>query len=216
MPAASVAEYLAELPEEKRAVVRAVRDVVNQHLPAGYEEGLQYGMIGWYVPRSRYPAGYHANPKQPLPYLSLAAQRSHYALYLMGLYGTPGLVEWFVAEHETTGKKLDMGKSCLRFKRLDDLPLALVGEAVARLPVEAWIAAYAASLATRKPAAKRPAAREPAPKKPAARTPAARKPAAKEPAAGTPAARKPAAKKPAAREAAAKKPVAKQPVAKRR
>jgi uncharacterized protein YdhG (YjbR/CyaY superfamily) len=145
MPAANVSAYLAELPADRRAVVEAVRRVVNASLPRGYEEGIQYGMIGWYVPKSRYPAGYHTNPKEPLPFAHLAAQTSHFALYLMFVYGDPELSSWFAAEYAKSGKKLDMGKSCVRFKRIEDLPLDVIGRTIAKVPVDAWIAAYEAA-----------------------------------------------------------------------
>lgn len=151
---ATVDEYLASLPDDRRELVDAVRAAVNAHLPAGYEEGMQYGMIGWFVPHSLYPAGYHTDPKQPLPYLALASQKNHLSLYLMGLYvgaavdGSDGAdsadVQWLREAWAATGKKLDLGKSCLRFKRLDDLALDVVGEAVARVPVATYIERYEA------------------------------------------------------------------------
>ena len=142
----TVAEYLAALPDERRAVVQAVREAVNRGLPAGYEEGISYGMIGWGVPKTIYPAGYHANPALPLPFVSLAAQKSHYALYLMPLYADAELAAWFTSELARRGKKLDLGKSCLRFKKLAELPLELIADAVARVSVDEWIATYEASL----------------------------------------------------------------------
>jgi hypothetical protein len=140
----TVRQYLDALPEERRRVVAKVREVINRHLPDGYEEGIQYGMIGWYVPKARYPAGYHAKPSEPLPFVHLAAQKAHYALYLLPVSATPALQEWFATEARKLDRKLDMGKSCLRFKGLDDVPLELVGKTVARLPVAAWIEAYEA------------------------------------------------------------------------
>ena len=95
MVASSVDEYLASLPDDRRSVVNAVRNIVNRHLPDGYEEGIQYGMIGWHVPKSIYPAGYHANPKVPLPFINLAAQKVHFALYMMCIYGNAKLKAWF-------------------------------------------------------------------------------------------------------------------------
>jgi hypothetical protein len=129
--AKTVAAYLASLPADRRAAIAVVRDVVRDNLDAGYEEGIQYGMIGWYVPHRLFPSGYHADPKQPLPFAALASQKNHMALYLMGVYcgcaegkgGETAEVKWFKKQWGMTGKKLDMGKSCLRFKKLDDLAL---------------------------------------------------------------------------------------------
>lgn len=127
-------------------MVQEMRDAVNRGLPAGYEEGISYGMIGWGVPKTIYPAGYHANPSLPLPYVSLAAQKSHYALYLMAVYASTELTAWFKSELARCGKKVDMGKSCVRFKKLADVPLALITETVARVSVDDWVAQYEASL----------------------------------------------------------------------
>ncbi len=138
--AATVDAYLASLPDDRRAALASVRAVIRDNLPEGYEEGIQYGMIGYYVPHSIHPAGYHANPKEPLPFVCLGSQKSHMALYLMCAYGDPELERWFLDEHRKTGKKLDMGKSCLRFKKLDDLPLDLVGRLVARVPLAEYVA----------------------------------------------------------------------------
>lgn len=140
--AQSVTEYLTELPPERRAALQAVRSVIRKNLPQGYEEGMQYGMIGYYVPHSIYPPGYHCDPKQPLPFAGLASQKNHMAIYLMCLYGSPEHEAWFRDKWAKTGKKLDMGKSCIRFKKLEDLPLDVIGQAVARVPVETFIAHY--------------------------------------------------------------------------
>jgi hypothetical protein len=148
--AATVEDLLAALPEDRRQVMEAVRELVNAHLPEGYEEGVQYGMIGWFVPHSRYPAGYHTDPRQPLPYMALAAQKQHFSLYMMGLYvassadGDTADVAWFRDAWAATGKKLDLGKSCLRFKRLDELALDVVAAAVARVPAATYIERYEA------------------------------------------------------------------------
>jgi len=157
MPAApaSVDAYLAALPDDRRAALGAVRDVILASLDAGYEEGIQYGMIGYFVPHRVFPAGYHCDPRQPLPFAALASQKGHMSLYLMALYGDPDEAAWFTAAWARTGKKLDMGKSCVRFKKLDDLPIALVGEAVARLPAARYVARYSEALAASKAAKKR-------------------------------------------------------------
>jgi hypothetical protein len=149
--AATVAGYLKELPDDRRATVQAVRKVILANLDKGYEEGMQYGMIGYYVPHKLYPKGYHTDPKQPLPFIALASQKNHLSLYLSGLYcgcaEGPGSDEtkdmrWFRAAWAKSGKKLEMGKSCVRFKRLDELALDVLGEAVKRIPAKTYIARY--------------------------------------------------------------------------
>jgi hypothetical protein len=154
--AATVDQYLAELPEHRRALVGAIRDVVNANLPDGYQEAMQYGMIGWSVPHERYPAGYHADPTQPLPLAAVASQKHHVSLYLMGTYCGPtdpssagepietDEVAWFRHAWLATGRRLDMGKSCVRFKKLEDVALDVVAEAIRRLPVDEYIARYEA------------------------------------------------------------------------
>lgn len=151
MPAkpATVEEYLATLPEDRRAAVEAVRKVILKNLGKGFEEGMQYGMIGYYVPHSVYPAGYHCDPKQPLPYAGLASQKNSISLYLMGLYGSPEDDAWFREAWAKTGKKLDMGKSCVRFKKLEDVPLDVIGQAIKRIPAKTYIERYEATLAGR-------------------------------------------------------------------
>jgi hypothetical protein len=140
--ATTVTAYLAELPEDRRAAIDAVRRVILKNLDKDYEEHMSYGMIGYCVPHRVYPAGYHCNPKQPLPFAGLASQKGHMSLYLMGLYGSAELVRWFESAWAKTGKKLDMGKSCVRFKKLDDLPLDVIGAAFARLPAKVYIEHY--------------------------------------------------------------------------
>lgn len=154
--ASTVDDYLAALADDRRAIVGAVRDLVNTNLPDGYQEAMQYGMIGWSVPLARYPAGYHTDASQPLPLAALASQKQYVSLYLMGLYC--GCVErsaqgeavetadvrWFRDAWAATGKKLNMGKSCVRFKRLDDLAVDVVAEAVRRVPVDLYIERYEA------------------------------------------------------------------------
>jgi hypothetical protein len=136
--AATVPEYLAELPEDRRPPIEAVRAVILEHLPPGYEEVMQYGMISYVVPFSRYPNTYN---KQPLAIASLANQKRYMALYLMGVYADDG-ESWFQQQWRATGKKLDMGKSCVRFKRLDDVALDVVGVAIARTSVDEFIEQY--------------------------------------------------------------------------
>ena len=139
--AASVADYLAALPEDRRAAMEAVRKVILQNLDKDYEEGMQYGMIGYYVPHRIFPAGYHCDPKQPLPFAGLGAQKNHMAVYLMCVYGSPELQAWFRKAWAKTGKKLDMGKSCIRFKKAEDVALDVIGEAIKRVPAKKYIAA---------------------------------------------------------------------------
>ena len=152
--ATTVKEYLEGLPVDRRSVIQAVRDVILKNLDQGYEEGMTYGMIGYYVPHRIYPPGYHVDPKQPLGYAALAAQKNYYSLYLGGLYCGCGLdgkgktpdTEWFQKEWAKTGKKLDMGKSCVRFKKLGDLPLDLIGKAIARFSVKKYLTLYTKAL----------------------------------------------------------------------
>jgi len=150
--ARTVGEYLAELPAERRAALQAVREVILKNLDADYEEGMQYGMIGYYVPHRVYPAGYHCDPQQPLPFAGLASQKNHMAIYLMCVYGHPQHEQWFRQAWAKSGKKLDMGKACVRFRKLNDLPLAVIGQAIARVPASALIAHYESAL---KPTARR-------------------------------------------------------------
>lgn len=153
--ASTVKEYLASLPEDRRAAIQAVREVILKNLDrgpdgkSGFEEGIQYGMIGFFVPHSIYPAGYHCDPKQPLPFAALASQKGYMSLYAMSLYiGTAGaeLVSWFEGAVKAAGNKLDMGKACIRFKKIEDLPLEVIGELFRRTTMAKYIAAYEANL----------------------------------------------------------------------
>lgn len=180
--ASTVEQYLAQLPPDRRAAIARVREVVNARLPRGYEETMQYGMISWIVPRSRLAQTYNG---QALVLASLGSQKQYMALYLMTVYGDGKLGAWFKEAYRATGKKLDMGKACVRFKTLDALPLDVIGEAISKVPVDAYVAIYEASRArTSKPKPVGGSARRsatPAKAKPAAK-PAARragKPAAK-------------------------------------
>ena len=139
MAASTVAQYLAALPADRRAAISAVRDAINENLPNGYEEGMQFGMIGYYVPLERYPDTYNG---QPLGIASLANQKRHVSLYLMGIYANDFDARWFKEAWQATGKRLDMGKSCVRFKTIDDVPLDVIGAAIARTTVDDFIAAY--------------------------------------------------------------------------
>ena len=142
--ATTVAQYLEELPEDRRGAIEAVRKVIKKNLPRGYEEGVGYGMIGYTIPLSRYPDTYN---KQPLILAALASQKNFMTLYLNCVYSDPGLLDWFQASWKKTGKKLDMGKSCVHFKKVEDVSLEVVGEAIARVPVDRYIASYEAGRA---------------------------------------------------------------------
>jgi hypothetical protein len=156
--ATTVEQYLAELPEDRRKALEAVRQVILKNLDSDYEEGIQYGMIGYYVPHRVYPAGYHCDPKQPLPFANLASQKNHMALYLMCIYGDGKHARWFQEAWAKTGKKLDMGKACVRFKRVDDLALDVIGEAIKRVPAQKYIEfCEAATKKTRQPASEQAA-----------------------------------------------------------
>ncbi len=137
--ATTVEQYLAELPDDRRATVAAVRGTIVAHLPDGFVEGMQYGMIGYYLPLERYPDTYNG---EPLGIASLANQKRHVSLYLMGIYANDDDARWFKERWEATGTRLDMGTSCVRFRTLADVPLEVVGEAIARTSVEEFIAAY--------------------------------------------------------------------------
>jgi hypothetical protein len=143
--ATSVSEYLSNLPDERKRALSKVRTTIKKNIPKGYRETMQYGMISYVVPLSRYPEGYLNKRDVPLPFVCLAAQKSHLALYLMNVYGDPALEKWFRAAWAKSGKKLDMGKSCLRFARADDLALDVIGEAVSRTSVDAYVERYEAS-----------------------------------------------------------------------
>lgn len=147
MKAPTVAQYLAALPADRRAALTTVRKAIQDHLPAGYEEGIQYGMISWYVPLSTYPAGYGENPKVPLPLLCLGSQKSGMVLHFLCFYGNPGLSTWFTSEYKKSGKKMDRGQGCVRFKSLEDLALDVVTRTVARVPVKEHVANYVAARA---------------------------------------------------------------------
>jgi hypothetical protein len=135
-------EYIADLPPDRRAAISAVRDVIRSNLPEGFEEGMEFGVITWYVPLERFPDTYNG---RPLGLVALASQKQYMALYLNTVYGDPELEDWFRARYADSGKRLDMGKSCVRFRKLEDLPLDVVGETVARVPLERFVAHYQAA-----------------------------------------------------------------------
>ena len=141
--ATSPEDYINQVPEERQETLKKLRKIINQNLPKGFEEGIQYGMIGYYVPHTKYPDGYHCNPKEPLPFMSFASQKNSVNLYHSGIYAVPEIHDWFVKEYpKYVKRKLDMGKSCIRFKKLDDIPYELIGELCKKLTVEEWISTY--------------------------------------------------------------------------
>jgi hypothetical protein len=170
--ATTVEAYLAELPEERRTAIAQVRQVILANLDKDYEEGMQYGMIGYFVPHRVYPAGYHCDPKQPLPFVCLASQKNYMSLYMMSVYGDAPLAKWFHEAWKKAGKKLDMGKSCIRFKKVEDLALDVIGEAIKRQPIKKHIAYFESAMAANQAAraAKRTVAKKVV-KKPARTSP---------------------------------------------
>ena len=136
-------QYLSELPEDRKEAMLKLRNAIKENLPQGFEEVLSYGMLGYVVPHSIYPSGYHCDPKLPLPFINLASQKNFIALYHMGIYANKNLESWFVSEYPKHVKsKLDMGKSCIRFKKMDDIPFHFIGELAAKVSVEDWISNY--------------------------------------------------------------------------
>lgn len=145
--AATVQEYMAALPAERAPFMEALRDIILKNLPKGFQEEISYGMIGYVVPHRLYPAGYHCDPKLPLPFISIASQKNFIALYHMGIYASPELLEWFTAEYPKHSKtKLDMGKSCIRFKKPQDIPLPLIAALVKKMSVQDWVNLYESNL----------------------------------------------------------------------
>ena len=139
--------YLANLPDDRRAMVQAIREVINANLPEGVEEGIQYGMIGWFVPHAVYPDGYHCDPKQPVPYASVANQKNKVSLYLFCAYVQSEVAQSFEEEYRAwLGKKPDMGKSCIRFSKLEQIPLQLIGQTIRQMTTEDFLARYTASI----------------------------------------------------------------------
>lgn len=140
-------EYIDQLPEERKEAVNKLRNIILAQLPKGFSEGIGYGMLGYVVPHTIYPSGYHCDPKQPLPFMALASQKNSINFYHMGIYANKDIYDWFVNEFpKHSKKKLDMGKSCIRFKKPEDIPYQLIGELVAKISVEDWIATYEQNL----------------------------------------------------------------------
>ena len=139
----TIEEYINQLPEERKVVITQLRKVINENLPKGFVEQINYNMPGYVVPLSLYPSGYHCDPSLPLPFMNIASQKNFVALYHSGIYASPEILEWFIAEYPKHCKrKLDMGKSCVRFKKMDDIPYELIGELVQKMTPEQWIEMY--------------------------------------------------------------------------
>ncbi|WP_312341644.1 DUF1801 domain-containing protein [Chryseobacterium binzhouense] len=142
----SIEDYVSKLPEERQEVFKKLFDTIKNHLPEGFEENISYGMIGWGVPLEKYPAGYHCTPGSPLPFISVASQKNFIAVYHMGMYAKPELLNWFTEEFPKHSKrKLDMGKSCIRFKKMDEIPFKLIAELSKKMTVDEWISLYEAN-----------------------------------------------------------------------
>ena len=141
--ASSVEEYIENCQEERQAALKKLRAVISENIPEGFEEALSYGMPGWVIPHSLYPAGYHCKPEEPLPFLSIASQKNFVGFYHMGIYAKPDLLNWFVKEYpKYVSSKLDMGKSCIRFKKVDEIPYDLIAELIKKVSPQDWINTY--------------------------------------------------------------------------
>jgi uncharacterized protein YdhG (YjbR/CyaY superfamily) len=133
-------QYIEQLPSERKEAISKLREVIFENLPEGFTEEMSYGMIGYVVPKSIYTGGYHANPELPLPFINIASQKNHIAVYHSGIYADKNLMDWFVREFpKHSSKKLDMGKSCLRFKKPEDIPFELIGQLAGKMTVDEWI-----------------------------------------------------------------------------
>lgn len=136
-------DYISQLPEDRKGPMTKLHNLIKKHMPEGLESGMGYGMPAYFVPKSVYPAGYHCKPFPPLPFISLASQKNFIAFYHMGMYAKRELYDWFVAEYPKHSKyKLDMGKSCVRFKKIDDIPYDLIEQLLSKMSVEEWIEIY--------------------------------------------------------------------------
>jgi len=139
--------YINQLQKDRQGAITQLRDVINKNLPSGFVEVINYSMPGWVVPHSLYPSGYHCDPQLPLPFLSIASQKNFVALYHMGIYASPKLMEWFVNKYPNhCPKKLDMGKSCIRFKKVENIPYDLIGELATKMSPQGWISLYESNI----------------------------------------------------------------------
>jgi uncharacterized protein YdhG (YjbR/CyaY superfamily) len=135
--------YIDQLPEDRKEAISKLRKVILENLPEGFIETISYGMIGYVIPHSIYPKGYHSNPKMPLPFMNIASQKNYIALYHMGIYSNKKLLNWFINEYNKNSKtKLDMGKGCIRFKNIEHLPFSLIGELKSKISAVDWIKFY--------------------------------------------------------------------------
>jgi hypothetical protein len=149
--AKTVKDYLNELPEERKTAFLKLRESILMNIPKGFEEQMSYGMLGYVVPHSIYPNGYHCNPKLPLPFMAIASQKNFIALYHMAIYISPTLLQWFTTEYpKHSNQKLDMGKSCLRFKKFDQIPFDLIAELSGKISIKDWIKCFETELKNRK------------------------------------------------------------------
>jgi uncharacterized protein YdhG (YjbR/CyaY superfamily) len=145
--ATTVDAYITELPDDRQKAIEKLRKVIKKNIPKGFKEEMNYGMIGYVVPHSKYPAGYHCNPKDPLPFMNVASQKNFIAVYHMGVYANPKLLTWFTEAHaKASPKKMDMGKSCMRYKKPEDIPYELIGELASKITVDDWIEIYETNL----------------------------------------------------------------------
>ena len=139
----AILEYISQLTEDRKEPISKLRNIINQNIDRGFSEEINYGMIGWVVPHSLYPDGYHCDPKLPLPFMSIASQKHFIAVYHLGVYSSPKLLEWFISEYpKHCSTKLDMGKSCIRFKKIENIPYNLIGELVTKMSANDWIILY--------------------------------------------------------------------------
>ena len=149
--ATTVEDYMNNLPEDRKKPMELLRNTMLNKIPEGFEEGMNYGMIGYYVPHAIYPKGYHCKPADPLPFITFASQKNSINFYHMGMYANKDLYDWFVAEYpKHSTRKLDMGKSCIRFNKFDEIPFELLGELVTKISVQDWIETYEAAFVKKK------------------------------------------------------------------
>ena len=141
--ASTLEEYLTQVPEERKESFKKLFETISENLPDGFQQEITYGMIGWNISLETYPAGYHCTPNTPLPFINLASQKNFIAIYHMGIYADPELLNWFVGEFpKHSSRKLDMGKSCIRFKKAADIPFDLIAELCQKMSPEDWISLY--------------------------------------------------------------------------
>jgi uncharacterized protein YdhG (YjbR/CyaY superfamily) len=140
-------EYISKIPEDRRSSMQKMREIIKKNLPEGFEERISYGMIGYVVPHAIYPGGYHCDPKLPLPFMNIASQKNFIAVYHSGIYADPEMMDWFVKEFpKHSNRKLDMGKSCIRFKKVEAIPFDLIGELSSKMTVQNWIDLYESNI----------------------------------------------------------------------